>query len=192
MKFEAIVRFFKHIAEREVSHGIENSFRFKNVLSSCRKGSLIPAQYKDLGTEPDVDNGTFLPLAPTRRRRPTARMPVWGNGILEMVPEGTTMPNAPVITLAGPTLALDNMIEWPSAMNDFSSNAPENSLATPRPSQLNVPTSATRGGHTGLYTLDDTPEPISPSRTECDKATAIAPAGPQGHILRSLHNVSRI
>ena len=102
------------------------------------------------------------------------------------------MLNAPVITLAGPTLALDNMIEWPSAMNDFSSNAPENSLATPRPSQLNVPTSATRGGHTGLYTLDDTPEPISPSSTKCDKAMAIAPVGPQGRILKSSHNVSRI
>ena len=55
MKFKAIVRFFKHIAEHEVSHGIENAFRFKNVLSSCRKGSLIPAQYKDLGTKPDAD-----------------------------------------------------------------------------------------------------------------------------------------
>ena len=35
-------------------------------------------------------------------------MPVQGNGILETVPEGTTMPNAQVIALAGPTLALDN------------------------------------------------------------------------------------
>ena len=59
MKFEAIVRFFKHIAEREVSHGIENAFKFENVLFSCRKRSLIPAQYKDLGTKPDADNGTF-------------------------------------------------------------------------------------------------------------------------------------
>ena len=192
IKFEAIDRFFKHIAEREVSHGIENTFRFKNVLSSRRKGSLIPTQYKDLGTELDADNETFLPLAPTRQRRPMARMPVRGNGILEMVPEGTTMLNAPVIALAGPTLALDNTIEQPSALNDFSSNAPEDSLATPRPSQLNVPTSATRGGHTGLYTPDDTPELISPSSTEYDKATAIAPAGPQGHILRSSHNVFRI
>ena len=102
------------------------------------------------------------------------------------------MLNALVIALAGPTSALDNMIERPSAMNDFSSNAPEDSLATPRPLQLNVPISATRGGHTGLYTPDDTPEPISPSSTECDKATAIAPAGPQGRILRSSCNVSCI
>ena len=144
MKFETIVRFFKHIVEHEVSHGIENAFRFKNVLSSRRKGSLILARYKDLG-----------------------------NGILETVPEGTTMLNALVITLAGPTLALDNTIERPSAMNDFSSIAPEVSLTTPLPSQLNVPTSATRGGHTGLYTLDDTPELISPSSMECDKAMAM-------------------
>ena len=73
-------------------------------------------------------------------------------------------------------------------MNDFSSNAPEDSLAT-QPSQLNVPISATHGGHTGLYTPDNTPELISPSSTECDKATAIAPAGPQGRILRSSRDV---
>ena len=39
-------------------------------------------------------------------------MPVWGNGILETVPEGTTMPNALVITLAGPTLALNLNGPW--------------------------------------------------------------------------------
>ena len=45
MKQDHLIMFFRHVSDREQSHGIENAFRFKSVLSGRKKGSLLPAQY---------------------------------------------------------------------------------------------------------------------------------------------------
>src|ERR1700679_3378638 len=47
MKLDSITKFFEHVAEREVTHGIGKAFRFKAVLSSQKKGVLQPARYHD-------------------------------------------------------------------------------------------------------------------------------------------------
>jgi hypothetical protein len=64
MKLDALIKFFKHISDREISHGIPFAFRFKSVLSSRKKGSLRMAMY-DVG--PDIEP------APVRRSRKKAQ-----------------------------------------------------------------------------------------------------------------------
>ncbi len=49
MKREMLITFFRHIAARETTYGIQNAFRFKAVLSKRKKGSLLPTQYGDIG-----------------------------------------------------------------------------------------------------------------------------------------------
>lgn len=66
MKLESLVNFFKHISQRESSHGITQGFRFSAVLSSRKKGSLRPARYKEDGDDFERDENTPVP---TRRRR---------------------------------------------------------------------------------------------------------------------------
>lgn len=56
MKREAIINFFQHIARREPSHGVQNAFRFKAVLSSRKKGKLINTHYFD-DYEPTAADG---------------------------------------------------------------------------------------------------------------------------------------
>lgn len=71
MKVDSLVKFFKHVAERETSHGISDSFKFKSVLSSRKKGTLLPARYKH-----DEDAAFSEPEnipAPARRRK---RIPI--------------------------------------------------------------------------------------------------------------------
>jgi len=45
MKRESIVKLFEHIAVREVSHGVQDAFGFKNILSSRKQGALLPSRY---------------------------------------------------------------------------------------------------------------------------------------------------
>ena len=47
MHCETMVKVFKHISACQASHGIQDTFRFKAVLSSCKKGSLCLACYFD-------------------------------------------------------------------------------------------------------------------------------------------------
>ena len=47
MKYEAIIKFFLHIASREASHGVKYAFRFKAILSSRQKGVLRESRYED-------------------------------------------------------------------------------------------------------------------------------------------------
>lgn len=47
MKRDEIIKFFAHIHTREASHGVEDAFRFKSVLSSRKKGSLQDAMYSN-------------------------------------------------------------------------------------------------------------------------------------------------
>lgn len=68
MKRDQLVKFFEHITAREGSHGIKEAFRFKNVLSSRKKGEICTAKYPDFGRDPapglsqtnmDVERDTF-------------------------------------------------------------------------------------------------------------------------------------
>ena len=68
MKLDFMIKFFNHIAEREVSHGIEQAFRFKAVLSSRKNGALQPSRYKDFGIESGENEE--MTHAPARKRRP--------------------------------------------------------------------------------------------------------------------------
>jgi hypothetical protein len=61
MKQEALMKFFRYIASREVSHGIQDAFKFKAVLSSRKKGVLQKSMYNDGDEE--------LELTPARPRR---------------------------------------------------------------------------------------------------------------------------
>lgn len=54
MNRDALIKFFQHISSREASHGIENAFRFKSILSSRKKGVLRAARYKENDIESDV------------------------------------------------------------------------------------------------------------------------------------------
>jgi len=57
MKLETLVAFFKHVAAREVSHGLEEAFRFGSVLSSRKNGSLQNAQYENTGIDAEDEAG---------------------------------------------------------------------------------------------------------------------------------------
>jgi len=79
MKIESLINFFKHIAQREASHGITNAFRFKNVLTSRKKGVFRPARYREDGEESD---GGHDPVPIRRKRRKNEGQVNLGNTIL--------------------------------------------------------------------------------------------------------------
>ena len=45
MKQHQLFTFFRHVSACEQTHGIQNTFRFKSVLSGRKKASLLPVQY---------------------------------------------------------------------------------------------------------------------------------------------------
>jgi hypothetical protein len=47
MKRDDMIKLFEHIGARQASHGVDDAFRFKKVLSSRKKGSLQEASYHD-------------------------------------------------------------------------------------------------------------------------------------------------
>ena len=47
VKRDDIIKFFEHIGSRQASHGVKDAFRFKQYLSSRKKGTLMPAKYLD-------------------------------------------------------------------------------------------------------------------------------------------------
>lgn len=57
MKQSQLIAFFRHVAAREATYGIQNAFRFKSVLSGRKKGALLPAQYR-AGAGAGADAGT--------------------------------------------------------------------------------------------------------------------------------------
>jgi hypothetical protein len=68
MKLESLVEFFKHISQRETSHGIPNAFRFKSVLSSRKSGTMCPANYK-YGASDQDDESQPPPVRRKRRKK---------------------------------------------------------------------------------------------------------------------------
>jgi hypothetical protein len=69
MKRDSLILFFKHMAQREDLYGIPQAFKFHTVLSSRKKGTLIPARYKPEGEEPG-DESSPLPVPRRRRKAP--------------------------------------------------------------------------------------------------------------------------
>jgi hypothetical protein len=68
MKVDSLVTFFKHVAERESSHGISHAFKFKSVLSSRKKGTLLPARYKD-DDNASISEPENVPVLSRRKKR---------------------------------------------------------------------------------------------------------------------------
>lgn len=118
MKVESLVKFFKHVAEREDSHGISDSFKFKSVLSSRKKGTLLPARYKG-DDDATISEDTSVPLPPRRRKRRQIR-PALDN--LPLLDNNTL----PMIQTPDPTAELVNGLYTPGdtpAQDDINSDA---------------------------------------------------------------------
>ena len=52
MKHNDLEKLFMHIASHEVSHGLQNAYRFKAILSSWKQEILLTSQYNDDDPEP--------------------------------------------------------------------------------------------------------------------------------------------
>ena len=78
MKLLGLIDFFKHVLQRETSHGIKKAFRFKAVLSSRRKGTLGPSRYKDDDEDSKSNKSKDTSPAPVRRKR-RKQCPAIGN-----------------------------------------------------------------------------------------------------------------
>jgi hypothetical protein len=90
MKLEALKKFFEHISRRQETHGTSHAFRFKNVLSSRKKGSLRPARYADdVGVE--SDDADVVPPKRRKRRKPKRHVNL-NDTILNYQETGQLMP----------------------------------------------------------------------------------------------------
>jgi len=76
MKRESIVKLFKHIAAREVSHGVQDAFGFKNILSSLKKGALLPSRYSSANSGANVN---ITPAPAPQRKSKSQRREAAGN-----------------------------------------------------------------------------------------------------------------
>ena len=65
MKLDALISFFQHVSNREDLHGIQDAFRFRNVMIGRKKGIFRPARYKVDGDE----DRESTPTPPPRKRR---------------------------------------------------------------------------------------------------------------------------
>lgn len=145
MKLDALVKFFKHVSEREISHGVADAFRFKSVLHSRKKGEFRRARYKEDGDELGEDNEDEVPQAPKRRKRRKAQ---------PQENEDHHILNAQTEESSARTLQSDSIpIQTPATSLRLSATSIESSA----PSCEHNDTSATL--HTGLYTPEKTPAP---------------------------------
>src|SRR5882762_6576858 len=55
MRQEDIIKFFEHAANRQASHGVKDTFRFKAVLSSRKKGDINGTKYNDPAINPEMN-----------------------------------------------------------------------------------------------------------------------------------------
>lgn len=69
MNIIPLTAFFKYVAAREDSHGVSNAFRFKSVLSSRKKGHMLPAHYQIDNTAEGEE-----PRISRRRRNPQGQV----------------------------------------------------------------------------------------------------------------------
>ena len=64
MRQEDIIKFFKHVSNQQSSHGVKDAFKFKAVLSSCKKGDLNGSQYNDLPQNMGQNINNLAPASP--------------------------------------------------------------------------------------------------------------------------------
>jgi hypothetical protein len=128
MKRDQIIKFFKHVAGREASHGIQDAFRFKAILSSRKQGSMHPARYNDTTTEPAP--------APARRRK--KKVPVQNPQDIQQqpssgmtpAPAGTTDPALPPACQQKTKAPVKNVQQQTSS---FITMAPHSTMMTTAP-----------------------------------------------------------
>ena len=186
MKLDSLIKFFKHISERESSHGITNAFRFKSVLSSRKKGSIRPARYQvDGDISDEAENSEVVPITRRRKRRKGQQEPqvprLLDNDINVERIESLTVP--------------DNMPKDKDSSAEESDDLPitgrrsRNRLITPTISDRstrsnpNIPIPTTE---TGLCTPEDTPAPaernlLSPANMKSQRRGKRADVITQSH-----------
>jgi len=76
MKRESIIKLFEHIAAQEVFHGVQDAFKFKNILSSCKQGALLPSRYPSAKSGA---NDNITPAPAPRRKSKSQRRETAGN-----------------------------------------------------------------------------------------------------------------
>jgi hypothetical protein len=136
MRREAITKFFKHIAAREASHGIQNAFRFKAVLSSRKKGNLCNTSYFDDDepalseeqalddeVEPDLAGGSHIILDSN-----PALSPITSETTSDQSGIGQGPAPVPVPGLGPPTKRTKRARDKSRAGNSVNSTNPELSL----------------------------------------------------------------
>ncbi|KAF8805983.1 hypothetical protein BYT27DRAFT_7257398 [Phlegmacium glaucopus] len=91
MKREAMLQFFHHIAARQESHGIQDVFRFKAILSSRKKGSLLEAKYFDTEAK---QQPAPAPAPRRKKKAPKAQADNWDKDPVILVePEPESVPS---------------------------------------------------------------------------------------------------
>jgi hypothetical protein len=177
MKLDHMVSFFEHIAEREASEGIANAFRFKAILSSRKKGSLRPAQYKEVGAESGDDTGIGTAPAPARRRKKQRDMTLTEEGTAPTNARLYQAPSNEQVTEsgvgAGPLFSTgllspsNTPAPSPSIPSTRGSTTENSSSGMPQSQgNLTVPSSTT-----GLFTPEDSPAPLATGAARPDAVT---------------------
>jgi len=191
MKLESVIRFFKHVADREGSHGIPHAFRFKAILSSRKKGTMGPAHYKDEVIESGSENQLeSIPSPPRRKRR--KRVKASGNTAVlnpEILEEGIELPaTSGRPEMMTPTSARP-VLTTPTLIRTTTNACPVKPSATlPSHSHTNTARPNTTIIATGLHTPGYTPVPhrtTSPSpplrnRARGKKSRPLRPLTPEG------------
>jgi hypothetical protein len=156
MKLDVMLKFFEHIAEREKSHGVTQAFRFKAILSSRKKGSILPAHYKDDGVESGDNEKSGpapapAPTQPLHRKRPRSRTQAAGGGSQS---PGATSPDP--IQMIDPTL-----MNEPADLNSITAQGVQYHYGLNPTSHAGVRSIDSRGpsppSPTGLQTPGNTP-----------------------------------
>jgi hypothetical protein len=130
MSKESLHVFFKHVASREQSHGHHDAFRFKNVLNSRKKGSLVPARYA-VDDDPDADPDPDADNIPTNRKKDRRKRKSNRNKIHSLKKKSLSLSSS-----SSSTGNEDGNEEGNNELEEnISSNIPDYGLLSPAPTQ---------------------------------------------------------
>ncbi|KAF8805301.1 hypothetical protein BYT27DRAFT_7258411 [Phlegmacium glaucopus] len=124
MKREAMIQFFQHVVARQESHGNQDAFRFKAILSSRKKGTLRDAKYFD------ADAGVNEPApAPAPRRKKKAPKATHDTVIADLNCQEmaqdiqySVTDNDPMMTFSDDPVIMDQPQALPSLILDLAYN----------------------------------------------------------------------
>lgn len=153
MKLESLINFFKHVSQRETSHGIPNAFKFKNVLSSCKNGVLQPARYREEGE----NNSAPVP----RKRQKPAREVNLGTTVLYAQAETTI--SSVERRSASMSVPSDHHA---SANIEHGLNTPANTPARPRKSRISISNTPGRSQKTTTQSKGKSPKKSKKTRAK--------------------------